>query len=238
MSLFYFQSRLEDVIYFDEDISHHLLRSIRKKQGDEIFATDGQGMIFTAQVGQLAGRQLTAHITDQKIVEKNCEVTIACSLIKKESRFENFLEKATELGVHEIVPLICERTLKPRMRLERSMKIIVAAAQQSFNPYLPRLKPPVSFAEFVNEKYDGHERFIATAVDRHVALPMEELCSGRLPVIVLIGPEGDFSDMEKERAVEAGWRPISLGETRLRTETAAIASMQIAKSCCHFKIKI
>lgn len=238
MSLFYFQSRSDDVIYFDEEVSHHLLRSMRTKEGDEIFASDGEGRIFTTVAGTVSGGQLTARITEEKLVDKSRTIIVACSLIKKESRFEIFLEKTTELGVHEIVPLICDHTIKPRMRLERSMKIITAAAQQSFNPYLPRLKPPVSFEDFLHEKHKGHERFIATAVDRHEALPMEKVCSGTLPVVILIGPEGDFSDREKEEATGAGWIPVSLGSTRLRTETAAVASVQIAKSCGHFKIKI
>lgn len=234
MSLFFFQDRIEKTIYFDEKISHHMVRSLRKKQGDVIFATDGRGLVLTGTIDQIEGKRIRAHITDEKTHQQSWNITIACSLIKSESRFENFLEKATEIGVTEIVPLICQRTIKRRIRMNRSEKIIKAAAQQSFNPHLPLIRQALSFEDFISKNYVDHERFIATAVDRHIALPMERVYSGKKPVVIIVGPEGDFSEREKEKAIDAQWIPVSLGSTRLRTETAAISSVQIAKSCYYF----
>lgn len=234
MSLFFFQDRIDKTIYFDEEISHHMVRSLRKKPGDIIHATDGRGLILTGTIDQMEGKRLQAVISDEKHQIQKHQITIACSLIKSENRFEIFLEKATEMGVFEIIPLICQRTIKPRIRMSRSEKIIKAAAQQSFNPHLPILRPATSFDDFIEESFPDHERFIATAVDRHEALPMERAFSGQNPIVIMIGPEGDFTEEEKEKAINVSWTPVSLGSTRLRTETAAISSVQIAKSCYNF----
>lgn len=238
MALFKIYSRKDQVVRFDAEVSHHLQKSVRKNVGDRIYATDGEGMIFLTEITGLGRGTAEGRILEETEQRPECEVTIACSLIKKESRFENFLEKSTELGVREIVPLICERTLKRNMRSERSMKILSAAAQQAFNAWLPDLCAPVRLEDFLTgNKYEGYERFIATAVERHEVRRLEEVCSGQKPVVVLIGPEGDFSDAEKGEAVSAGWLPVSLGPTRLRTETAAMMTVQIVKSCCRIKKK-
>src|SRR5690625_7125417 len=115
MSLFFFQDRIERTIYFDEEISHHMTRSLRKKAGDIIYATDGKGLILTSTIEEMEGKKLRAHITDEKIRNQKWKITVACSLLKSENRFENFLEKATELGVSEIIPLICQDRKSTRL---------------------------------------------------------------------------------------------------------------------------
>lgn len=213
-----------------------MLRSLRKKTGDTILATDGRGMIFTAAIDADSDESVEATISKKDYITREWEVHVACSLIKKDSRFEYFLEKATEIGVHRITPLICERTFKQKLREDRARKIINSAVQQSFNPYVPILDSPVQFKTYVNQTgFGDHERFIATAVDREQEVLLEQQYSGRKPVHILIGPEGDFTPEEVDIALRAGWKPVSLGSNRLRTETAATMVVQIIKSCFHIK---
>lgn len=223
-------------LHFDQEVAHHMMRSLRKQPGDFIEATDGKGTIFRAVIESGDGNEVEATIIDQKFIPKNWQVTVACSLIKKESRFEYFLEKATETGIHRITPLLCERTLKPKLRQERSQKIIDSAVQQSFNPYVPKLEQPVRLDDYLKrDASDNHERYIATAIDREVVPLLEQQYSGENPVHILIGPEGDFTPAEVDKAIQCGWVPVSLGQNRLRTETAATMVVQIIKSCYHIK---
>lgn len=236
MALFLIDHQEDNRLFFDPEVSHHMLRSLRKQAGDIIYASDGQGTIFTANIESETRQGVEARIVNQVFSPKDWKIHVACSLIKKESRFENFLEKATEIGVHRITPLICERTLKPQLRESRARKIIDSAVQQSFNPYVPILDSPVEFDTFINQAgFDNHERFIATAIEREEARTLEQQYTGRNPVHILIGPEGDFTPLELDMAIEAGWIPVSLGKNRLRTETAATMVVQIIKSCFYLK---
>ena len=236
MALFLTHLQEDKRLYFDEEVSHHLGRSLRKQIGDTIHATDGAGTVFTARIDTVAGDNVEATVLKREFISKKWEVHVACSLIKKESRFEYFLEKATETGIHHITPLICQRTQKPRMRYERARKIIDSAVQQSFNPYVPILDNPLNFQEYIGQPtLSHHERYIATAVDRGNEVLLEQQYSGKNPVHILIGPEGDFTAEEVRLAEEAGWKKISLGQNRLRTETAATMVVQIIKSCHNIK---
>lgn len=236
MALFLIDHQEDNRLFFDQEVSHHMLRSLRKQAGDLIHAGDGQGTIFTATIESETREGVRARIVSQEFSAKDWKIHVACSLIKKENRFENFLEKATEIGVHKITPLICERTLKPQLRELRARKIIQSAVQQSFNPYVPILELPVKLEKHLkNIKEVNEERFIATAVDRGHEVHLEQQYTGKNPVHILIGPEGDFTPFEVEMAIEAGWIPVSLGENRLRTETAAITVVQIIKSCYRIK---
>lgn len=236
MALFLIDHRKDNRIFFNPEVSHHMVRSLRKKPGDTIHATDGQGRIFKAVIEKQTNQGIEAAILDEEFIQKGWEVHIACSLIKKESRFEVFLEKATEIGVHRITPLLCERTLKPKLRDDRARKIIQSAVQQSFNPYVPILDLPMKPEAYIAQITDeDHERFIATAIEREEAKTLEQQYSGRNPVHILIGPEGDFTPAETELALQAGWKLVSLGKNRLRTETAAITAVQIIKSCYQMK---
>ena len=236
MALHLIDHQKGDRLLFRAEASHHMVRSLRKKPGDEIYATDGKGTIFKARIESEDIKQVQAIILHQEFVPKNWKVHVACSLIKKESRFEYFLEKATEIGVHRITPLICERTLKPRLRQDRAQKIIEAAVQQSFNPYVPILDQPKSLETFLDQSIpEHHEKYVATAIDRTKLPYLEQQYSGEKPVHILIGPEGDFTPAEVEIAIRHDWSPVSLGDNRLRTDTAATMAVQIIKSCYHLK---
>lgn len=236
MALHLIDHQKDDRLLFGTEVAHHLVRSLRKKPGDEIYATDGNGTIFKARIESDDINHTQAIILHQEFVPKNWEVHVACSLIKKESRFEYFLEKATEIGVHRITPLICERTLKPRLRQDRAQKIVHAAVQQSFNPYVPILDRPVPLEKFLAQVVpEHHEKYVATAIDRAKLPYLEQQYGGENPVHILIGPEGDFTPAEVEIAIRHDWSPVSLGENRLRTDTAATMAVQIIKSCYHLK---
>lgn len=236
MALFLIDLQRDDYLNFDTETSRHMMRSLRKQPGDTIHATDGNGTIFKAIIGETIKDNTQASIVSKEWISRDWEVHVACSLIKKDSRFEYFLEKATEIGIHRITPLLCERTLKPKFREDRARKIILSALQQSFNPYVPILDAPTRFEEFVKHSdSDDHDRFIATAVDRNEEVLLEQQYSGQKPVQILIGPEGDFTPGELELAIKSGWLPVSLGSTRLRTETAATMAVQIIKSCYYIK---
>src|SRR5680860_1133112 len=236
MALFLINHQEDNRLYFNQEVTHHMMRSLRKHLGDTIEATDGNGTIFTAIIEAETTEGAEATIIRKKFIPKAWQVHVGCSLIKKDSRFEYFLEKATETGIHRITPLICERTLKPKLREDRARKIIHSAVQQSFNPYVPILDSPMSVEEYINQAdFEEHERYIATATDRDEGVLLEQQYSRKNPVHILIGPEGDFTPEEVEIAIRAGWKPVSLGRNRLRTETAATMVVQIIKSCYHIK---
>ena len=223
-------------LFFSPDVARHIVKSLRKRTGDEIFATDGKGTIYKARIETTDDQTLPSAILHEERLPQHWKAHVACSLIKKDSRFEYFLEKATEVGVHRITPLLCERTLKPRLRHDRAQKIIDAAVQQSFNPYVPILDELVTLEKFLERTIpENEEKYIATAVDRGTLPLLEQQYSGKNPVHILIGPEGDFTPSEVEMAIEHQWVPVSLGQNRLRTDTAATMVVQMIKSCYHIK---
>jgi 16S rRNA (uracil1498-N3)-methyltransferase len=163
--------------------------------------------------------------TDRKTQDKR-KVIIGISLIKNSSRFEWFLEKATEIGVYEIIPLLCERTEKEKFRIDRMKGICISAMLQSQQTWLPLLHEPVAYdllfrqeeiariaQKFIAHCVDGQKHDLASSVDKSLASQ-----------IILIGPEGDFSPKEIEEALQSNFIPVSLGDTRLRTETAGIVA--------------
>src|SRR5690625_87355 len=124
MSLFFYQDRIERTIYFDEEISHHMTRSLRKKAGDIIYATDGKGLILTSTIEEMEGKKLRAHITDEKIRNQKWKITVACSLLKPENRLKNFLEKATNLGVMKKIPQIVNQIERRSGRKRRKVRVV------------------------------------------------------------------------------------------------------------------
>ena len=143
---------------------------------------------------------------------------------KSRERFEWFLEKATELGVDEVTPIICQNSERKSIKIERMRKVLIAAMKQSLKAYLPKINEAISWKEFMLKKQDG-QCYIAHCSEGPRTL-MQELVKPKQNVVILIGPEGDFSKEIKD-AIQSGFTPISLGVSRLRTETAAIASCHI-----------
>ena len=211
-------------ITLDEDTSKHVVQVLRMQAGEQLQLTDGKGNLFTTEIIDDNRKKCVVKILRSTNVQRSTtDVTIAISLIKNSSRFEWFLEKATELGVTQIIPLICERTEKEKFRLDRLKSILVSAMLQSQQCWLPVLHEPTKFNALITEATD-QQKFIAHCID-DTKRDLTDLINGSLSSkIILIGPEGDFTEEEIELAIENHYSAVSLGNTRLRTETAGIVA--------------
>ena len=212
----------------DEESSRHIVQVLRMKEGELVMLTDGNGNTAEVEITDAHKKHCSVKIVRKEFVPRpSRQLTIAISLVKNASRFEWFLEKATELGTAEIIPMICERTERQKFKADRFQNILRSAMLQSMQIWLPLLHEPQSFREVVN--FAQHDqRFIAHCLDRDkqsLHTLFDPLFSSH---IVLIGPEGDFTNEEITHAIENGFAAVSLGSNRLRTETAGIFAAVIA----------
>lgn len=206
------------------ETSKHLAQVLRMKEGTHFLMTDGKGKETEVKlILAHKNKSRVSFVSSTNHLAPDYEVAIAISLLKNESRFEWFLEKATEIGVTAIFPLICSRTERKSFRIDRMKNIIISAMLQSRQVFLPRLSEPISIEHLYRED-QYRQKFIAhcmTKKDRAELTPMVEKGRSR---IILIGPEGDFTSKEVEDALKQEYIPVSLGNTRLRTETAGIVA--------------
>lgn len=209
------------VFTLSEDSSKHCVQVLRMKEGDQLHLTDGRGTRFTTEIITAHKRSTSVRVLEESLMPaQQRRVTIAIGLVKNASRFEWFLEKATEIGVARIVPLLTARTERQHFRSDRMKGILVAAMLQSQQCFLPELPDPVSFDEMLREAHA--QRLIAHCLpDEKTSLQQIQVGAD---VCMLIGPEGDFTSAEIDAALQSGYQPVSLGETRLRTETAGIVA--------------
>ena len=215
----------------NEETSKHLVQVLRMQNGEQIQLTDGKGTLFTAEIIDNNRKNCTVTITQTINNKQQAQNhTIAISLIKNSSRFEWFLEKATEMGITEIIPLLCERTEKQHFRFGRMKNILVSAMLQSQQYRLPMLHEPVHFDKLwqlskTSPKLEEYQqKFIAHCIEeekRDLADMINENLSSK---IILIGPEGDFTTEEIRSAIQHHFIPVALGATRLRTETAGVVA--------------
>lgn len=218
-------------IVLDEDTSKHIVQVLRMKVGEQLNLTDGKGNLLTCEITDDHKKHCTVvvqEVENQK--SKTKSITIAISLLKNANRFEWFLEKATEIGVSEIIPLICERTEKEKFRQDRLEGIIISAMLQSQQTWLPVLHEPVQFDKWVINSFDNCTKFIAHCIENEKKELANQQIGTSANRLILIGPEGDFTQKEIELALQEQFIPVSLGETRLRTETAGIVA---ATLLCH-----
>lgn len=213
----------ESYIVLDEYASKHIIQVLRMKIGERLQLTDGKGMLLTAEITDDHKKKCTV----QKIsVEKNPapskQITIAISLVKNNARFEWFLEKATEIGVTAITPLICSRTEKQQFRYDRMKGILISAMLQSHQSWLPLLNEPSPFEKIISTD-KNESRFIAHCESQENKIQLNTIRKADSSII-LIGPEGDFTPVEIEMAFKHGFVPVSMGANRLRTETAGIVA--------------
>jgi 16S rRNA (uracil1498-N3)-methyltransferase len=213
---------IDDLIALDEDTSKHVVQVLRRKIGDVILLTDGTGNLFTSIITDNHKKKCVVLI--KQISQKKRplrKISIAVSLLKNAGRFEWFLEKATEIGVTMIIPLICERTEKPHFRLDRMKSILTSAMLQSQQVWIPELKEPVAFESLISTIHDA-QKFIAHCGE-DPKFTLDQAINHEVDSrIILIGPEGDFTHHEIHLAKKHHFQPVTLGESRLRTETAAI----------------
>jgi 16S rRNA (uracil1498-N3)-methyltransferase len=220
-------------LILSEQQSKHIVQVLRMKKEQQILLTNGKGAKAHSVITDDHRKRCEVKIISvEKEEEQLPKVSIGISLIKNAARFEWFLEKATEIGVHEIIPLICERTEKEKFRFERMQNILISAMLQSQQCWLPVLHEPTPFQN-VLEKNSGGQNFIA-----HCLPEQKQQLSfliNHSPFIIhpssliLIGPEGDFTEKEIQLALNKNFIPVALGDTRLRTETAGIVSASILR---------
>ncbi|WP_034258153.1 16S rRNA (uracil(1498)-N(3))-methyltransferase [Altibacter lentus] len=227
MQLFY-QPHISEAsteVIFDKEESRHISKVLRKQQGDKLLVTNGTGLIFETTLEETQPKKCTAKIrSTQQQAPLPYRLHLAVAPTKLNDRYEWFLEKATEIGISEITPIICDHSERKQIKLERYEKILLSAMKQSLKAYLPVLHPAVSFKDFVGSNDTSENlRCIAHCEEGSKASLKSELKKG-VSVVLLIGPEGDFSTSEIELAKERGYIPVSLGDSRLRTETAAIVA--------------
>lgn len=244
-TLFYHPDISETCILSEEE-SKHAIRVLRMNIKDEIFLTDGKGRLFKAEIIEANPKKCAVKITAElsstglpglfenspALPERvssppSAHLHLAVALTKNTDRYEWLLEKATEIGVNEITPLVCEHSERKKVNNERLGKILVSAMKQSLNLFLPVLNPLRNFPEFVaislvqkNKENKVLQKFIAHYSETH----LKNCYRKGNDALILIGPEGDFSDREIRLAVNNGFTEVSLGKSRLRTETAAIVA--------------
>ncbi|MDB5196273.1 MAG: ribosomal small subunit methyltransferase [Flaviaesturariibacter sp.] len=215
-------------ITLDENTSKHIVSVLRMLKGEELLLTDGKGTkakaIITDDNRKRCQVQVLNRTTEPTISPK---VSIAISLIKNASRFEWFLEKATEIGITEIIPLLCERTEKEKFRYERLNGILISAMLQSQQYWLPVLHEPLPFNKVIQSS--AEQKFIAHCEEGKKQQLTNQLINRSAEKLILIGPEGDFTSKEIEAALAAGYEPVALGNTRLRTETAGMVAATLLR---------
>jgi 16S rRNA (uracil1498-N3)-methyltransferase len=206
---------------FDKEESKHIVKVLRKTEGDIIHSTDGIGNLYFAEIILASEKKCTIKINSYTFFNPtDFYIHLVVAPTKMNDRYEWFLEKATEIGVHEITPIICDNSERKIIKTERFDKIILAAMKQSNQFYLPKLNEPVTFKQFMSLNLDGN-LFIAHCEERDKTL-LRDAFQIKQKYTLLIGPEGDFSTKEIDLALAKGFKPVSLGHTRLRTETAAV----------------
>lgn len=223
MQLFYNAELDENTLKltFPTEESKHMIKVLRKKEGDIVHITNGKGFLFEAKIIQADMRKCIAEIMSKSFQQqKEPSLHLVVAPTKMNDRYEWFLEKATEIGVTEITPIICANSERKIVKLDRFHKVLQSAMKQSLHYHIPVLNEPISFADFINTKASG-DLFIAHCEEAH----KKELKHGlakNTNATILIGPEGDFTTKEITQALTKGFVPVALGSSRLRTETAAI----------------
>jgi len=225
MQLFYYQdiNQSTETFSFDKEESRHIIKVLRKRDNDILFVTNGLGEIFKTEIILASDNKCTVRVLS---VEKTETPSIRLHLVvaptKMNERYEWFLEKATEIGVSQITPVLCDHSERKIVKTERFDKIILSAMKQSNQSFLPKFNEPIAFKDFITKEISG-QKYIAHCEETDKK-SLKQLLQNNGDITILIGPEGDFSEKEIAQALENGYLPVSLGNTRLRTETAAIVA--------------
>lgn len=227
MNLFYLPDIKRHSVELDEPESKHAVRVLRLRKGDQVQIVDGMGGWYEAVIEEDHPKRcrllVTSHIADYQPLPYHLHMAV--SPTKSMDRFEWFLEKATEIGISEVTPLICQRTERTHLNTGRLERVVVSAMKQSLRAYIPRLNKPVGIAAFLKGKGEGVKGIA------HCIPDGDDLMQNRKSIVdlpgyksftMMVGPEGDFTGEEVQSALNAGYQPFHLGNARLRTETAAV----------------
>ena len=230
MNIFYCPEILKGQNFLDKEESAHAIRVLRMKQGNDLTIVDGQGGFYLSKITNANPNQCVFEIIEKKenFGKRNCFLHIAFAPTKNMDRTEYFLEKATEIGIDEITFLNCEKSERRILKIERTEKIVVSAMKQSIKAFLPKLNEITDFKKFIQSQNAG-SKFIAHCNEGE-KISFKDVVRNNKNILILIGPEGDFSSDEIKFANENGYISITLGNSRLRTETAGIVACQIAQT--------
>ena len=223
MQLFYLEHPENEIILSAEE-SKHAIKVLRKKEGDMLNFTDGKGNLFIAEITIADSRKTNVKIvkSEQKPKQHNYHLHIAIAPTKNMNRYEWFLEKACEIGIDEITPIICDHSERKVINTERCNRILLSAMKQSLKFHLPKLNEAITLKDFLKQDFKGN-KYIAHCEEGNKTELRKENIEQR--TLILIGPEGDFSPTEIEMALQNQYKAVSLGKTRLRTETAGLVAV-------------
>ena len=223
MQLFYVSVLNEDTCLLGEEESWHTVKVLRLREGDSVNLTDGLGWLYNGRLIKVHPKECIVGITGRLFHPQNDHsLHIAIAPTKSNDRFEWFLEKATEIGIDEITPLLCDHSERDTLKMKRLEKVLISAMKQSLKVWLPLLHDPVKFHDFVKREAGGM-KLIAYCETGHESA-LHKIYQPDLKTTILIGPEGDFSKPEVELAINSGFIPVNLGTSRLRTETAGVVA--------------
>jgi 16S rRNA (uracil1498-N3)-methyltransferase len=227
VQLFYATAIENGFAQLDEEESRHLLQVLRRQVGDRLRLTDGRGWFYDGEIAEAGKKRALVRILERQEAppERRGRLHLAIAPTKQIERIEWFLEKATEIGVDEITPLLCRRSERTAVRHDRLEKVLISAMKQSLRARLPVLNQLTAFTDFV-KKTGESQKLLAWCADP----PLPHLKTLLLPdrdVVIAIGPEGDFSPEEIELALRYGFAGAGLGAARLRTETAGLLAVAV-----------
>ncbi|WP_298553353.1 16S rRNA (uracil(1498)-N(3))-methyltransferase [uncultured Algibacter sp.] len=225
MQLFFNSELTKDTVQFsfNKEESKHIVKVLRKSIGNKLYITNGKGILFTAEISLPNINKCIANIISNTLqLKRKYNLHLAVAPTKMNDRYEWFLEKAAEIGIDSITPIICDHSERKIIKPERFERILQSAMKQSLSCYLPKLNEAITFRDFINQEFSG-DLFIAHCEETNKKSLKQQL-KPNTDITILIGPEGDFSVKEISKALENNFIPVTLGETRLRTETAAIVA--------------
>ncbi len=227
MQLFYNPNISDDTkeVTLDKEESRHIVKVLRMKEGDSFKITNGKGFFFSAEIINANPKNCVVKIISaEQQPPLPYQLHLAVAPTKLNDRYEWFLEKATEIGISEITPIICDHSERKTIKPERYEKILQSAMKQSLKAYLPILNEAISFKDFLNSKKTSVDLKCIAHCEETDKKSLKSVLVPKKKVIILIGPEGDFSSEEIEIAKKSGFIPVTLGKSRLRTETAAVVA--------------
>ncbi|MEI6865832.1 16S rRNA (uracil(1498)-N(3))-methyltransferase [Flavicella sp.] len=209
---------------FEKTESRHIVKVLRKQEGDKLHITNGDGVLLIAEIVIANDKKCQVNIVESSLIEKpwNYRLHIAVAPTKLNDRMEWFIEKATEIGIDEITPILCKHSERKVIKLDRYDKIALSAMKQSLKLHLPIINSAVPFTDFIKSKPNG-DLFIAHCEEQEKKSFKNEIIRNR-DITIMIGPEGDFNPKEIELALANCFTAVTLGESRLRTETAALVA--------------
>ena len=204
--------------------STHCARVLRKKEGDEIYVTDGKGTRFLCRIEKSHPSHTQVSILSHQVFnsERDYYLTLAISPTKNSDRVEWLVEKAVEIGVDKIVLLRCDRSERKTIRADRLIKIMISAMKQSLSVHVPELIDLLPFNEFLEGETEDSQKFFGYCSDEFQRIEFAKECKAGGNISIMIGPEGDFTPDEVKKAIEKGFKPVTFGNKRLRTETAGV----------------